>query len=135
MYIWRRLLSFLLLTAVARAEPAASRPANCTVQGQVVQQASGLPIRKVDIRLYSIGEYQESEDIKYTAVTDAEGRFKFEGVKPDRYRLFFQRAGFIDVEKRRHGSGMLLSLEPGQDLTNLLFHTSAITQNRPLSIT
>jgi hypothetical protein len=92
------------------------------VQGQIVQQASGLPIKKVDVRLFGVGEYQESEDIKYTAVTDTGGRFKIEGVKPDRYRLIFQHAGFIDVEKRRHGSGMLLSLEPGQDLNNLLFH-------------
>ncbi len=122
MSIWRTLLSFLLLTAVVRAQPAASRPANCTVQGQIVQQASGVPIRKADIWLYRVGEYQESEDIKYTTVTDAEGRFKIEGVKPGRYRLFFEHAGFVDVEKRRHGSGMLLSLEPGQDVTNLLFH-------------
>jgi len=122
MNIWRTLLSFLLLTTVVSAQPAASRSAKCTVEGQVVQQASGLPIRKVDVRLFSVGEYQESEDSKYTAVTDAEGRFKIEGVKPDRYRLAFQHAGFIDVEKRRHGSGMLLSLEPGHDLTNLLFH-------------
>jgi len=92
------------------------------VQGQIVQQASGLPIKKVDVQLFSVGEYQESEDIKYTAVTDAEGRFKIEDVKPGRLRLFFQHEGFVDVEKRRHGSGMLLSLEPGQDVTNLLFH-------------
>jgi hypothetical protein len=92
------------------------------VQGQIVQQAGGLPIKKVDVRLFSVGEFQESEDIKYAAVTDAEGRFKIEGVKPGRYRLFFEHAGFVDVEKRRHGSGMLLSLEPGQDVTNLLFH-------------
>lgn len=122
MNICRTLLSFLVLTSAVRAQLAASRPANCTVQGQIVQQASGLPIRKADIRLYGVGEYQESDDIKYTAATDAEGRFKIEDVKPDRYRLFFQHAGFIDVEKRRHGSGMLISLEPGQDLTNLLFH-------------
>ncbi|MGA2359660.1 MAG: carboxypeptidase-like regulatory domain-containing protein [Terriglobales bacterium] len=122
MNIWRTFLSLLLLTAVVRAQSAESRPACCTVQGQIVQQASGLPIKKVDVRLFGVGEYQESEDIKYTAVTDTGGRFKIEGVKPDRYRLIFQHAGFIDVEKRRHGSGMLLSLEPGQDLNNLLFH-------------
>jgi len=122
MNIWRTFLSFLLLTAIVRAQSAESRPACCTVQGQIVQQAGGLPIKKVDVRLFSVGEFQESEDIKYAAVTDAEGRFKIEGVKPGRYRLFFEHAGFVDVEKRRHGSGMLLSLEPGQDVTNLLFH-------------
>lgn len=121
MNIWRTLLSFLLITAVVRAQPAASRPANCTVQGRIVQP-SGQPVRKAEISLDRIGDYQEREDLGYTATTDAEGSFKIEGVKPDRYRLFFQRTGFVDVERRRHGSGMLLSLEPGQDLANLLFH-------------
>jgi hypothetical protein len=91
------------------------------VQGRIVQP-NGQPIRKVEISLYRIGDYQEREDLGYTATTDAEGSFKIEGVKPDRYRLFFLRTGYVDVEKRRHGSGMLLSLEPGRDLTNLLFH-------------
>ncbi len=123
MKIWRTLLSFLLLIVAAKAQSVESRPpANCTVQGQIVQQASGVPIRKADIWLYGVGEYQESDDIKYTTVTDAEGRFKIEDVKPGRYRLSFQHAGFVDVEKRRHGSGMLISLEPGHDLTTLLFH-------------
>jgi hypothetical protein len=121
MKIWRTLLSFLLLTAVVKAQAVASRPANCTVQGRIVQP-NGQPVRKVEISLNRIGDYQELEDLGYTATTDAEGSFKIEGVKPDRYRIFFQRTGFVDVAKRRHGSGMLISLEPGHDLTNLLFH-------------
>ena len=117
----RTFLSFLVLTAVIRAQTAESRPANCTVQGRIVQP-NGQPVRKVEISLYRIGDYQEREDLGYTATTDAEGSFKIEDVKPGRYRLFFQHAGYVDVEKRRHGSGMLISLEPGQDLTKLLFH-------------
>jgi protocatechuate 3,4-dioxygenase beta subunit len=121
MNICRTFLSFLVLTVVVRAQSAESRPANCTVQGRIVQP-NGQPVRKVEISLYRIGDYQEREDLGYSATTDAEGSFKIEGLKPDRYRLFFQRTGFVDVEKRRHGSGMLISLEPGRDLTNLLFH-------------
>src|SRR5579859_1069246 len=121
MKIWHTLLSFLLLTAVVKAQAVASRPANCTVQGRIVQP-NGQPVRKAEISLDRIGDYQKREGLGYTATTDAEGSFKIEGVNPDRYRLYFQRTGFVDVEKRRHGSGMLLSLEPGHDLTNLLFH-------------
>ncbi len=117
----RTLLSFLLLIVAAKAQSVASRPASCTVQGRIVQP-NGQPVRKAEISLYRIGDYQEREDLGYSATTDAEGSFKIDGVKPDRYRLFFQRTGFVDVEKRRHGSEMLLSLEPGQDVRNLLFH-------------
>jgi hypothetical protein len=115
------LLCFSLISVVESQTPVLEQPANCKVQGQIVQPG-GLPIRKADIRLYGVGEYQEQEDALYTAVTDGEGRFKIEDVKPDRYRLFFQHAGFVDFEKRRHGSGMLLSLEPGQEVKDLLFH-------------
>jgi carboxypeptidase family protein len=115
------LLCFSLISVVESQTPVLKQPANCKVQGQIVQPG-GLPIRKADIRLYGVGEYQEQEDALYTAVTDGEGRFKIEDVKPDRYRLFFQHSGFVDVEKRRHGSGMLLSLEPGQEVKDLLFH-------------
>jgi hypothetical protein len=51
-------------------------------------------------------------------------------VKPGNYRIHFDRAGFVDAEKRHHGSGMLLSLEPAQEVKDLLFHmtpTATIT--------
>src|SRR5260370_25308666 len=92
MKIWRTLLSFLLLTAVVKAQAVASSPANCTVQGRIVQP-NGQPVRKAEISLDRIGDYQEREDLGYTATTDAEGSFKIEGVRPDPYRLYFQRTG------------------------------------------
>jgi 5-hydroxyisourate hydrolase-like protein (transthyretin family) len=121
----KRLLVFLscltLLSAVAAQTRASKPPINCTVQGQIVQQPGGLPIRKADITLFRIGE-EEQDEAEYAAVTDPEGRFKFEDVKPGNYRLEFEHSGFLDAEKRHHGSGMLLSLEPAQEVKDLLFH-------------
>jgi hypothetical protein len=88
------------------------------VQGQIVQQPGGLPIRKANIRLFN----GDGGETNYAALTDEEGRFAFEGVKPGNYRLRCERAGFVDAEKRHHQWGTLLSLEPGQEIKDLLFH-------------
>lgn len=119
---WFVLLACLLFAPASGAQtPAADHPANCTVQGQIIQQSGGLPIRKVALELISASENWQDEP-EYRAVTDAEGRFKFEGVKPGSYRVYFGTAGFVDAEKRHHGSRMLLTLEPGQEVKDLLFH-------------
>jgi hypothetical protein len=46
------LLSCLLFGPAIHAQtPASKRPANCTVQGQIVQEPGGRPIRKVGVSL------------------------------------------------------------------------------------
>jgi hypothetical protein len=64
----------------------------------------------------------QSESPEYHTLTDAEGRFKIEDVKPGNYSLYFGREGFVDAEKGHHGSGMQLWLEAGQEVKDLLFH-------------
>lgn len=122
MKLWFVLLACLVSGPASRAQqPALAHPANCSVQGQIIQQSGGLPIRKVEIGLVSTSDDWRQET-EYRAVTDAEGRFKFEDVKPGNYRIYFGAAGFVDAEKRHHGSRMQLVLEPGQEVKDLLFH-------------
>jgi hypothetical protein len=78
--------------------------------------------RNPDIRFFSIGAHAEAENVEYSAITDVEGRFKLEDVKPGTYRVAYDRAGFVDAEKRHHGDGMLYSLASGQEIKDLLFH-------------
>jgi protocatechuate 3,4-dioxygenase beta subunit len=119
---WFVLLACLVSGPAPRAQqPALAHPTNCSVQGQIIQQSGGLPIRKVAIELVSTGDDWRQET-EYRGVTDAEGRFKLQGVKPGSYRIYFGTAGFVGAEKRHHGSGMLLVLEPGQEVKDLLFH-------------
>jgi Carboxypeptidase regulatory-like domain len=117
------LLSCVVLSAVVDGQtPPQELSQNCTVQGQIVQQPGAVPIRKANIRLFSIGDHAEAEGVEYAAVTDAEGQFRIEDVKPGTYRVGYDRAGFVDAEKRHHGDGMLLSLESCHEVKELLFH-------------
>jgi hypothetical protein len=111
---------FLLLSATQAQIPASKPPSNCTVQGQIIQQPGGQPIRKANVRLSGVAEEQgDSADL--VAVTDANGHFMIEGVKPGTYRVAYDRSGFVDAEKRHHGNRMLLLLEAGQEIKDLVF--------------
>src|SRR6266496_2114890 len=112
----------LLAPAIAAQTQPSKPPSTCKVQGQIVQQPGGAPLRKADIRLFSIGAHSDEESVEYSGVTDAEGRFELDDVKPGTYRVAYDHAGFVDSEKRHHGNRMLLSLQLGQDSKDLLFH-------------
>jgi protocatechuate 3,4-dioxygenase beta subunit len=110
-----------LVCSIGAQTPAPKPSTNCIVQGQIVQEPGGRPIQKVAIRLFSAGDEDRDEE-GHVTFTDAEGRFKFEDVKPGNYHVFFGRPDFVETEKRHYGSGMLLSLAPAQEVKDLLFH-------------
>ncbi len=79
-------LAFVFLLALASTAPAemqtSTGEAKCVVQGKVIQEPGKLALKKTTIQL--IGRAQEGR-ANYSAVTDAEGLFKIEDVKPGRY--------------------------------------------------
>jgi len=94
--------------------PNPKAPAKASLQGNVVKEPVGDPLKKAIIEV--IAENQE-EGGNYTATSDQDGHFKITDIQPGRYRIFVERTGYIEVdEKRRRSEGMVISLDAGQDL-------------------
>jgi hypothetical protein len=115
----RLALISLCVVALARMAPAQSpspekTPPQASLEGKVVKEPAGEPLKKAIIEL--IGENQEDAG-NYTATSDQDGHFKIVAIHPGRYRLFVERTGYIEVDpKRRRSEGIVLSLEAGQEL-------------------
>lgn len=106
--------SALALSAAAQNPALSKEPAKASLEGSVVKEPGGEPVKKAIVEL--IGENQE-EGGNHTATSDQEGHFKITGVEAGRYRLFVERPGFLQVDKkRRRSEGMLLSFDSGQEV-------------------
>jgi protocatechuate 3,4-dioxygenase beta subunit len=120
-------LAFILVCSVAFASGVAGQipgtekePAKASLEGSVVKEPSGEPLKKAVIEL--IGHDQE-EGGNYTATSDPEGHYKISGILPGRYSLFVERTGYIEVDKkRRRTEGIAISLEAGQELKDQVLH-------------
>jgi len=110
------LLVFLLGGyALGQAPGTSAVPKRAVLGGTVTKDPDGEPVKKALIEL--IAENQ-TEGGNYTAETAADGTFHIESILPGRYRLFAERTGFLDIEKRR-SDGRVLSLSEGQELKDV----------------
>lgn len=92
-----------------------------SVAGQVLRAGTGEPLKKSRILLKN--DDDNSAD-PYIAITDAEGRFLIAGIRPGRYSMDVERDGFLSKSYGEDGTGdssSILSLKPGQQLTDLIF--------------
>jgi protocatechuate 3,4-dioxygenase beta subunit len=115
-----------VLTGTATPQTATERTpeqqTQCKIEGLVIQDPGGRPIRKVNIRVAADGA---QEDRSYATVTDGEGRFQIEGMVPGSYRVFLDRMGFLPIEKHRpidQTVGKSLFLNPGQEIKDFVLH-------------
>ncbi|MGA9207394.1 MAG: carboxypeptidase regulatory-like domain-containing protein, partial [Terriglobales bacterium] len=62
----------------------------------------------------------------YTAVTDADGYFRVDNVVPARYRMYVEKTGYIEVNRRGHKSEVnIFTVQAGQSLEDLQLHMLA----------
>jgi hypothetical protein len=103
---------------VALARQATAPPAGLgTVQGQVLLEPGDQPLRKVRVGLSS-GGGEGSE--KFSAMTDAGGRFKIGEVKPGAYRVtVFHEGYFRDRQRDRQST---IQVQPGESDRELIFY-------------
>jgi hypothetical protein len=94
-----------------------------TVAGIITKEPGGEPVKKALVEL--IAENQAASG-NHTALTDADGRFYIDNIAPGRYRLFAERTGYLEVDKRRpHSDGRLLTLRARQELKDVLIRLQA----------
>src|ERR1700736_520735 len=107
------------------AEAPAPVPVNpedqCTIEGNVLNAATGEPLRKAHLMLRRQGD---SQDNSYSTVTDAGRHLLMHHVDPARYMLNASRNGFVSQQYSPQGTprrGATLTLERAQNMTQIRF--------------
>jgi protocatechuate 3,4-dioxygenase beta subunit len=107
----------LLLSLPAQTPPPAQKAGS--IAGIVTSEPGSAPLKKVLVQV--VAENQK-EGGNYTASTDTDGHFRVDGVEPGRYRIFFERRGFVAINERGTKADInILTVKPGQTLEDLLF--------------
>jgi hypothetical protein len=120
----------LALCSVAQTTEPSKEPAKASLEGSVVKDPGGEPIKKAILEMIAENQMVGGN---YTATTDGEGRFKIADILPGRYRVLVERTGYIEVDKKgRRSQGSMLSFEAGQETKGQAFHmlTAAIVTGR-----
>jgi hypothetical protein len=110
------IFSALPLASAQDPPPAANAS---SIAGTVVKEPGSEPLKKVLVQVVAENQKQGGN---YTASTDADGHFRIENIVPGRYRIFFERTGFIGVNE--HGAksdSNVFTVQAGQSATDLLF--------------
>ena len=125
-------MRFLLAFAVSAsvfAQAQDSKPQDkARIEGVLLNQATGQPLRKGTLTLQPVGASQRPaaarlpgaappEPSGYVATSSPEGKFVFEQVDPGRYTLRADRPGFIGAAYRP--SSGTLTVGPGQVLNDI----------------
>ena len=111
------LLVYGIFVPVALAGQASTpQPSLGTVQGQVLLEPGDQSMRKVNVVLSSSGGERE----KFSATTDAGGRFKIGEVKPGAYKVrVFHEGYFRDYQRERQST---IAVQPGESNRELVLY-------------
>jgi len=85
-----------------------------SIQGKVLEEPEGPPIRKANVQLYG----RKSPTVSnYSAISDVQGQFTIDGVQPGQYVVVVERPGFVQSNRR-----ITISVEPGSGKNDLILH-------------
>lgn len=97
-------------------------PKLAVVEGKVISQTSGTPLKKVMLRLSPATMGGAGGAV--TTESDDEGRFSFPRVEPGTYTLRGERAGYASQAYNAHsgsGYGAPIELKEGTEVKNIVF--------------
>ena len=114
------LLVFLISVPALPQTSAQKEIPKSALAGRVVKDPGSVPVKKAEVQLMAEGQ---EEGTNYTTTTDADGHFQIESIRHGRYRVFVERTGLVEIDKRnRRSPGTALSFEPGKDVSGLVLH-------------
>jgi protocatechuate 3,4-dioxygenase beta subunit len=112
------LFSFILMPIAAAAQTNPPEQASApSIQGKVLQDPDGQPIRKANVQLNG---RKGPGEAKYSAVSDAEGQFRIDDVQPGQYDVVVERPGF--VQSVSGGRRITISVQAGSGKNDLIVH-------------
>jgi hypothetical protein len=123
-------IAFLLLSALPASAQGSAPATNATIAGTVVKEPGSEPLKKVLVQVVAEDQKQGGN---YSATTDPDGHFRMENVVPGRYRLFMEKAGYLEVNGRGLKADVnVFTVQAGQAIEDLLFRMlpSAIISGR-----
>ncbi len=93
------LLAPLSFGQTAPAPTPAETDKKASIEGVVISEITKEPLRRAEISLYRSGKNASmmgGDNLAYSAVTDASGKFRIENIEPGEYNLNHRKAGFIE---------------------------------------
>lgn len=116
-----KVFSCIVAIAFAFQTASAETPSGISVQGKVLQEPGGQPIRKANLQFnLQFDAHGGDSNGQFSATTDSEGQFKIDDLKPGRYTVVVEHPGFVQSGRGRRSRS--ISLLPGQGTTDLVFH-------------
>jgi protocatechuate 3,4-dioxygenase beta subunit len=125
----------LVQQPIASQSSSSENDQSCTIAGTVLSANTGEPLKKAHVVLRRQGDEPNKQPL--TGTTDASGHFSIDKIPADRYDLVIGRANYLDMQygqDQPDKPGAILSLAPGQKITDLLFrlHRTAVITGRIL---
>lgn len=120
-------MAIALLSATLNAQQAnqpgpPAKQESCSIEGQVVNAASGEPLNKATINASQVGH----ADKRYETTTTAGGRFAIRDMEPGQYRIRADRRGYSSTASTtgKARAAITFSLDPGQHLEGIVLRMS-----------
>ena len=116
-----RCAAFFLLLPLAASAQTTKPEEFSTIEGRVLNVATGKPVGKAALLLLRTDSTQASGDWtrSYAASSDSTGKFAIRNIDPGKYRLRASRNGFVTLEygtRAYKGSGTVLDLDSPRQL-------------------
>jgi hypothetical protein len=103
--------------ALAQDQQPSPPSSTASIEGIVTKEPGNQPVKKVVVQVIAD---DQSGGSNYTATTVADGRFRIDKVAAGHYRLYLEKTGFVEINRRgRRSAGQSLAIRSGEEVKDL----------------